>query len=94
MKSRRKFTPKFKAQVAIEAIKEHQTIVELSKKYNLHTSQIRDWKRDLTNDSTLVFENGVEKKSQIDDHEKEKEQLFSKIGKLQFELDFLKKALS
>lgn len=33
--SRKKYTPEFKAQVAIEALKEQSTLAELAKKYHL-----------------------------------------------------------
>ena len=33
--SRKKYTPEFKAQVAIEALKEQATLAELAKKYRL-----------------------------------------------------------
>jgi transposase len=39
-KSRRKFTAEFKVKVTIKAIKEQQTIEALSKKYDLHPTQI------------------------------------------------------
>ncbi|RQP15377.1 MAG: hypothetical protein EAS52_15285 [Parapedobacter sp.] len=39
-KERRKFNASFKAKVAIEAIKEQQTIQELAVKYELHPTQI------------------------------------------------------
>ena len=38
--SRRKFAPDFKAKVSLAAVKEQQTIEEISKKYDLHPSQV------------------------------------------------------
>ena len=49
MKSRRKFTSEIKAKVAIEALKERETIIELAKRYDLHPNQITNWKRELLN---------------------------------------------
>jgi transposase-like protein len=34
--SRRKFSSQFKARVAIEALKERETLAELSKRYEIH----------------------------------------------------------
>ena len=42
---RRKFTEKFKAKVAIEAIRGVKTLAELAKEYQVHPNQISEWKR-------------------------------------------------
>ena len=88
-KERRKFSAGFKAKVAIEAIKEQQTIHELAVKYEVHPTQINTWKREFLDNAESVFskDHAVTK-----DESKEKE-LYSKIGELQIQLDFLKKVL-
>src|SRR5690606_660226 len=74
-KERRKFSASFKAKVAIEAIKEQQTIQELAVKYELHPTQINTWKREFLDNAESVF---TTDKSPIKDDSKEKE-LYSKI---------------
>lgn len=86
-KERRKFSASFKAKVAIEAIKEQQTIQELAVKYELHSTQINTLKRAFLDNAESVF---TTENSPIKDDSKEKE-LYSKIGKLQIKVDFLKK---
>ncbi len=54
--SRRKFTAEFKAKVCIEALKERQSIESLSKKYDLHPTQINTWKKEFLGNSAAVFE--------------------------------------
>ena len=88
-KERRKFSASFKAKVAIEAIKEQQTIQELAVKYELHPTQINTWKREFLDKAESVF---TTEKSAVKDDSKEKE-LYSKIGELQIQVDFLKKVL-
>ncbi|WP_028295368.1 transposase [Olivibacter sitiensis] len=88
-KERRKFSAGFKAKVAIEAIKEQQTIQELAVKYELHPTQINTWKREFLADAEQVFA-GEKKEEKEDSKEKE---LYSKIGELQVQVDFLKKVL-
>ena len=39
-KPRRKFSSKFKAKVALEALRERESIESLSKKFDLHPNQI------------------------------------------------------
>ena len=87
-KSRRKFTAAFKAQVAIEALKEQETLAELAKRFEVHPNQIGQWKREFLKNSSKAFEGKKENDSETDQKE-----LFAKIGKLEVENDFLKKSL-
>jgi transposase-like protein len=90
-KSRRKFTPKFKATVAIEALKEHQTLVELSKRFEVHPNQITTWKREFIDHADAAF--GAEKDNHETVSEVPVEKLYQQIGQLQVENEFLKKSL-
>ena len=47
MKKRKNHSPEFKARVALEAIREEMTLAELSKKYDVHSTQIGTWIPDL-----------------------------------------------
>lgn len=42
---RRKFSSAFKAQVAIEALKERESLAELAKRFDLHPNMISMWKQ-------------------------------------------------
>ncbi len=90
-KERRKFTASFKAKVAVEAIKEANTVQELASKYQIHPTQITAWKREFLEKAELVFSRDLPA-SKEEDNPKEKE-LYSKIGELQVQVDFLKKVL-
>jgi transposase len=92
MKSKRKFTPEFKSKVALEALKERESITELAKKYELHPNQINDWKKEFTSNAAAVFSKSKTESPTMD--EKEKQKLYQVIGQLKVENDFLKKALS
>ena len=87
--SRKKFTSEFKAKVAIEALKGHKTIAELSSEFSVHASQINAWKKQLIETSKAVF-NGKQEKNQRD-LEEERDRLYAQIGKQKVELDWLKK---
>lgn len=88
---KRKFTPDFKLKVVSDALKEQQTLSELSQKYELHPNQISIWKTDFLAKAKQVMET---KKSRPTGLEQDQNELFAKIGKLQMELDYLKKKLS
>lgn len=75
--------------MAIEALKERETLSELSRKYELHPNIISKWKKEFLDKADQVFES---KKSELDP-EVDIEKLYAKIGKLEIERDFLKKNL-
>ena len=89
--SRRKFTPEFKARVAFEAAKDQLTLAELSKKHEVSSVVIFRWKSEFLSNLTVVFE-----KTTSEEEGSEKvdiEKLYSQIGQLKVENDFLKKNL-
>ena len=88
-KTRRKFTAKFKATVAIEALKEQQTLLELAKKFEIHPNQITTWKREFMDNASAAF--GEEKAA--NDPIESTDNLYQQIGQLKVENDFLKKSL-
>jgi transposase len=90
-RERRKFTAAFKAKVAIEAIKERDTIQQLASKYELSPNQISIWKKEFLAGAEAIFSSELASKQETDD--KEKDRLYGKIGQLQVEVDFLKKVL-
>ena len=88
-KQRRKFTPEFKAQVAVEALREREPLTDLAKRHGVHPNQITTWKRQLLEQSAEAFRNGNQPRD--DDQSELIEQLYQKIGQSQVELDWLKK---
>lgn len=83
--------PAFKAKVALEAIKEQKTIAELSSQYQVHTTQITKWKKQALDILTQGFA-GQQKQSEKDDGDI-KQELYTQIGRLKVEVDFLKKKM-
>ncbi|MDG2125638.1 MAG: transposase [Verrucomicrobiales bacterium] len=55
MKKRRKFTADFKSKVALEALREQQPIPEIAKRYQVHASQVTEWKEALQGNASSVF---------------------------------------
>ena len=91
MKTKRKqYSPSFKAKVALEALKDKETLAELSKKFEVHPTQIGKWKQEFLSRAASLFEKATEAESgeQIDP-----DQLYAKIGRLELENEFLKKSL-
>ena len=88
-RTRRTFSAAFKAKVAIEAIKERETMSELAKRFEIHPNMITKWKQEFMERSPEIFEKPAPEVIQ----EEVTDKLFVKIGQLEVENDFLKKSL-
>jgi len=86
---RKKFSKEFKAKVALEALKGNKTINELATEYEVHSTQINSWKKELQKGAGEIF--GGSKGKEVSHLETEKSRLFEQIGRLQVEVDWLKK---
>ena len=85
---RRKLTAAFKAKVALAAIKNDKTISELSSEFQVHANQVRQWKKQLLDNSTFAFTDGHSKTTSQDDRAL-RDRLYQQIGQLQVELDWV-----
>ena len=85
---RRNHSAAFKAKVAVEALKDGQTLVELAERFQVHPNQITEWKRQLLERAEEVFSKDKQAAEGPDAKE-----LHAKIGQLTMENDFLSHAL-
>ena len=89
---RKRFQASFKAKVALAALKADRTSSELATAFGVHATQISQWKKQLLDGAAEVFADGRQR-GQVDQESREAE-LYQQIGKLQMELDWLKKKVA
>jgi transposase-like protein len=88
-KIKRAFSSAFKAKVALDLIRGSETIAQACSRHGIHPTQAGLWKSQMLKNAATIFDNKpdmqlAEKESLID-------QLYHQVGKLQTELDWLKK---
>lgn len=86
---RKKYSKELKSKVALAAIKGNQTVNEIASEFGIHTSLVNRWKKEAIEALPLAF--GNSQSIQIKETEIERDRLYQKVGKLQVELDWLKK---
>ncbi len=90
----RNFDNKFKAKVAIEAIKGEKTLVEIATQYNVLPRSVAEWKKEFLANMDIVFAKdkafkGL--KEELKEKDREQDQLYKQIGKLTTQLEWAKK---
>lgn len=88
-KIQRKHSASFKGQVALEALKEQQSILQLSSQYGIHPTQIRQWRDLLKAEIPNIFTKGVN--YQLAQKEQLIDRLYKQVGQLTVESEWLKK---
>lgn len=80
----------FKAKVAIAALREQETVAQLSSRFAVHSSQVHQWKRQVLEGMEGLF-NPAGRPRKGDSDEVSVDQLYEQIGRLKMELEWLKK---
>ena len=88
-KKRKVHTADFKAKVGLEALRGMKTINEIGQEFGVHPMQVGQWKKLIQEQAKSLFE-GKRGPKPLAAHQ-EPELLYSEIGKLKVELDWLKK---
>ena len=86
---RKQYSPQFKAKVALEAIRGEKTVAELASQYEVHPTMINNWKRQVLEEASNLFEKGGELAKVDESQQAQINELYRQIGQLKVERDFL-----
>jgi transposase-like protein len=89
---RKQYTKQKKAEIVLELLKEEKTIAQIAAEYEIHPTQLSQWKKTALDGLPDLFERG-EKAAQKAEREQQKqvEQLYKEIGYLTTQVRWLKK---
>ena len=88
-RKRRNFTPEFKAEVVLEALRGESSQAEVCRRHNLSDEQLSKWKRQLLENAATLFEPTDKQSDASAERITQLEQL---VGRLTLALDIQKKA--
>lgn len=89
MRRRKRYDNRFKAEVAIEAIKNQRTVAQIASEYGVHPNQVSQWKKQVLDQLPDLFTNSRSKSTT--DSDQLVDELYRQIGQLKVELDWLQK---
>jgi transposase-like protein len=85
---RKSYSGNLKAKMAIDMIREQETVAELSAKYQVHRAMLTKYKKEAIEGLPELLS---KKKKNKNDQQNLIEKLYMKIGQLEIENDWLKK---
>ena len=88
-KKRRQYGSQYKAKVALDTIRGEKPIAELASQYEVHPTMINNWKRQLLEEASSLFDRGMKARKEDDNQQTQIDELYRQIGKLKVERDFL-----
>ena len=88
---RRNHSAEFKARIALEALKGVKTVQQIAAENHLHPVQVTQWKTQLAEAASDLFDRGRSRAQEEAGTEEEKARLERKVGQLAVEVDWLKK---
>ena len=89
MAKRRRFTPEFKAEVVLEALRGESSQAELCRRHNLSQDQLSKWKQQVVEIVASLFASTDKHSSEATERIAQLEQL---VGRLTLALEIQKKA--
>lgn len=90
-KKRRVHNAEFKGKVGLEAVRGVKTINEIAQEHDVHPQLVTQWKKEILENAGALFD--VKRGPKPVDESSPEDKLYSEIGKLKMQVDWLKKKL-
>jgi len=87
------YTAAFKAQVALDLLKEEKSRAQISAEYGVYPNVLRDWRTQARKGLTTIFERRDDLTATKAAHAQQLQELYAEIGCLTTQLNWLKKKL-
>lgn len=92
MKTRKRYSPKLKAELALTLLREEQSLSGLASEHGIHPNQLREWRKALIEGAPTLFERGQNgQHAERAAYERKIEELYTEIGRLSTRLSWLQK---
>lgn len=88
---KKQYTSAFKAKVVQELLKEEKTVAQIASEYEVHPTQLRNWKITAIEGLPSLFKKQDSTSELKASHEQKLTELYAEIGKLTTEVTWLKK---
>ena len=92
MPKRKCFSASQKAHIALEILKEEKTISQIASEFSVHPNLLYRWKKQALENLPKLFEDdNKSERDRLAEHERQMNELYSEIGRLMTQLNWLKK---
>jgi len=95
-KKRRQFSADHKTKIVLEVLQSDSTLNQIASKYEIASNVIQNWKKQFLENASIAMEPSKvikEYKAEIDEKDKEIDNLHKALGKATIELEFVQKKL-
>lgn len=88
--TKRQHTAEFKLQVVLALLKEDETMAQICSRFGIHPTQARRWREHALESLKTGFGQGTVRQ-QLDEKDRQIEELYKRIGQLNVEVEWVKK---
>jgi len=90
---RKKHTPEFKAKLVLETLREEKMITQIASENNISPNMLSKWRTEAVTGMPSIFRKETSEAKLKAVYERKIEELYTQIGRLSTDLEWLKKKL-